>query len=116
MNSLLWESLASLYAVHAFNYLVPLFTLPYLARILGPAEWGALAFADAYGRFVGLVVEYGFGLSATRELARVRNDPQARGRQLAGGLRAQGLLGGGAVLLTILFVWKISLLSNQTSL
>ena len=72
MNRTLWESLASLYGVHAFNYLVPLFTLPYLARVLGAAEWGAFAFADAYGRVVGLVIEYGFGLSAAREVSRIR--------------------------------------------
>ncbi len=98
----LWESLASLYSVHAFNYLVPLFTLPYLARVLGPAEWGAYAFADAYGRLVAIAVEYGFGLSATREIARVRNDARARGRELAGVLGAQALLGMVAVGLTLI--------------
>ncbi len=101
-NRRLWESLASLYSVHAFNYLVPLFTLPYLARVLGPAEWGAYAFADAYGRVVAIAVEYGFGLSATREVARVRHDAGARGRELADVLGAQILLGMFAVLLTLL--------------
>jgi PST family polysaccharide transporter len=98
----LWESLASLYGVHAFNYLVPLFTLPYLARVMGAAEWGAFAFADAYGRVVGLVVEYGFGLSAAREVARVRHDPHARSRELSGVLGAQLLLGGFAALITLI--------------
>ncbi len=100
MNRTLWESLASLYGVHAFNYLVPLFTLPYLARVMGVAEWGAFAFAEAYGRVVTLVVEYGFGLSATREVARVRHDPHARSRELSAVLGAQLLLGAGALLLT----------------
>src|SRR5271167_4416284 len=102
MNRKLWENLASLYSVHAFNYLVPLFTLPYLARVLGPAEWGALAFADAYARFVSLAVEYGFGLSATREIARIRHDPPARGRHLSGVFGAQLLLGVAALLVTVI--------------
>jgi polysaccharide transporter, PST family len=97
----LWESLASLYSVQAFNYLVPLFTLPYLARVLGAAAWGAYAFADAYGRVVAIAVEYGFGLSATREVARVRHDARARGRELAGVLGAQLLLGTVAILVTL---------------
>ena len=84
MNRKLWENLASLYGVHAFNYLIPLFTLPYLARVLGPEQWGALAFADAYARFVSLAIEYGFGLSATREIARIRDDPRERSRHLIG--------------------------------
>ncbi|HEY1758326.1 MAG TPA: oligosaccharide flippase family protein [Bryobacteraceae bacterium] len=102
MNRTLWESLASLYGVHAFNYLVPLFTLPYLARVLGAAEWGAFAFADAYGRVIVLVVEYGFGLSAAREVARVRHDPHARSRELSGVLGAQLLLGVSAALITMI--------------
>lgn len=102
MNRKLWENLASLYGVHAFNYLIPLFTLPYLARVLGPEQWGALAFADAYARFVTLAIEYGFGLSATREIARIRDDPQARGRQLAAVFAAQLLLGAAALLVTVI--------------
>lgn len=101
VNPRLWESLASLYSVHAFNYLVPLFTLPYLARVLGSAEWGAYAFADAYGRVMAIAVEYGFGFSAVREVARVKNDARARGRELAGVLGAQLLLGVCAVLITV---------------
>ena len=102
MNRRLWENLASLYGVHAFNYLIPLFTLPYLARVLGPEQWGALAFADAYARFVTLAIEYGFGLSATREIARIRHDAEARGRQLAGVFGAQLMLGAAALLVTLL--------------
>jgi PST family polysaccharide transporter len=101
MNRKLWENLLSLYSVHAFNYLVPLFTLPYLARVLGAEEWGALAFADAYARFVSLGIEYGFGLSATREIARIRHDAGARGRQLSGVFGAQILLGAAALLITV---------------
>ena len=116
MNRILWESLASLYAVHAFNYLVPLFTLPYLARVLGPMEWGALAFADAYGRLVGIVVEYGFGFSATREVASVRDDARARSRLLGEVLGAQLCLGAGAVLTTIFLMTTVPAFRNHRAL
>jgi polysaccharide transporter, PST family len=103
MNRRLWENLASLYGVHIASYIIPLFTLPYLARVLKPAEWGALAFAEAYSLYITLFIEYGFGYSATREVARVRDDPQARARQLSGVLGAQFLLSVGAVLVTASF-------------
>jgi PST family polysaccharide transporter len=112
----LWESLVSLYAVHAFNYVVPLFTLPYLARVLGPLEWGALAFADAYGRVVGIVVEYGFGFSATREVAGVRHDARERSRQLADVLGAQILLGAFAVFATLVLAKFVLAFSNHRAL
>lgn len=116
MNRKLWESLASLYGVHAFNYLIPLFTLPYLARVLGPAEWGALAFADAYGRFVALVVEYGFGLSATREVARIRNDPRERSRHLSGVFGGQLLLGAAALVVTLALARVMSVFATHSRL
>ncbi len=107
MDRKLWGSLASLYGIHASNYLVPLFTLPYLAHVMGAAEWGAFAFADAYGRVVALAVEYGFGLSATREIARLRHDPRARSRELSGVLGAQLLLGALALLLSAVLAQTI---------
>ena len=81
MNRKLWESLASLYGVHAFNYLIPLLTLPYLARVLGPAEWGAFAFADAYGRFVG--ADGGIRLRTSRRPERSRASVTIRTREAA---------------------------------
>lgn len=116
MNRTLWESIASLYGVHAFNYLVPLVTLPYLARVMGATEWGAFAFADAYGRVVALVVEYGFGLSAAREVARVRHDPHARSRELSGVLGAQLLLGVFGALITIILAISVPVFAAHKSL
>jgi PST family polysaccharide transporter len=93
MNRKLWENMASLYGVQALNYAVPLITLPYLTRVLGAGAWGILAFADAYANYLSVVVEYGFGLSATREIAQIRDDRVARSRQFAGVLGAQIILG-----------------------
>jgi PST family polysaccharide transporter len=102
MNRRLWENLASLYGVQVLNYAVPLVTLPFLTRVLGSGPWGVLAFADAYASYISLVVEYGFGLSATREVAQVRDDRIARSRQLSGVLGAQIMLAAIAVVLTLL--------------
>lgn len=101
MNRRLWENLISLYSVHIASYVIPLFTLPYVARVLHPAEWGSLAFAEAYAIYMTLIVEYGFGLSATRETARVRDDVDARARELSGVLGAQIFLCAVAVIVTI---------------
>lgn len=92
MNRKLWENIASLYGIHIFNYVVPLMTLPFLARILGTKNWGALAFAEAYATYISLVIEYGFGLSASREVATFRDNTEARSRHLSAILGAQGLL------------------------
>lgn len=68
------HTVMALYAVQVATYLVPLATIPYVARVLGPGEWGRLAVAQAAGCYVMVLVEFGFGLSATREVARRRSD------------------------------------------
>lgn len=68
------QNIAALYSVHIFNYLLPLITVPFLARVLKPEGWGMVAFAQSFGQFLVLVIEYGFGLSATREVAARRDD------------------------------------------
>lgn len=90
----LWHNIVSLYSVQFANYFVPLFTVPFLARILGPAGWGALAFAEAYASYVTLVVEYGFGLSASRTIAR---SPHLSGRAQC----ASGVISAQAVLILL---------------
>lgn len=109
INRRLWDNLASLYGVQVLNYVVPLFTLPYLTRMLGPTPWGVLAFADAYANYLSLVVEYGFGLSATREIAHFRDDRLARARQLAGVLGAQVILAAIATVFTLLLSHTVPL-------
>ena len=64
---------ASLYLVQACRKLIPLVTLPYLARVLGPSGWGDVAFTQSMGEFIAIFIEFGFLLSATRDLAQNRS-------------------------------------------
>lgn len=49
-------------------YVVPLVTVPYLSRVLGPASWGLLAMAQAFALYGALIVDYGFIFSASRQI------------------------------------------------
>ncbi|MGH9450710.1 MAG: flippase [Terriglobia bacterium] len=64
----------SLYGVQFAKYLLPLVTIPYLTRVLGPSGWGLVAVAQAYGAYLSLPVSYGFNFSATRDVARFKED------------------------------------------
>ena len=70
-NSLFRNTIA-LYGVQFFRKLVPLFTIPYLARVLGPSGWGTVAFVLSFAGLLVILIEFGFTLSATREIARHR--------------------------------------------
>jgi PST family polysaccharide transporter len=65
----LLRDIASVYGVQMANYIFPLVIVPYLSRVLGPATWGLLAMSLAFGMYGGLIVEFGFIFSASRELA-----------------------------------------------
>jgi len=65
---------AALYGAHLAGMALSLVAIPYLARVLRPEGWGAVVFAQSFAGMLTLVLEYGFYLSATREIARSRDD------------------------------------------
>ena len=66
----------SLLSMQGVNYILPLLTMPYLFRVLGVEKYGLVAFALSVIMFFNVLVEYGFNLSATREVSTYYNDKQ----------------------------------------
>lgn len=93
------QNVLALGTVQGALIVVPLITLPYLARVLSQAEFGRVVFVQTFSFLVALLVEYGFALSGTRDVATRRDEPAALADTVAGVQGAKLLL---SVLATIL--------------
>jgi PST family polysaccharide transporter len=90
------------------NYGFALISVPLLARRLSPDGYGVVALSIAINGFLWLIVDWGFALGATREVARSEGDGSALSATLSETLGAKMLLAVVAGLVfTALGVWNV---------
>lgn len=68
-NSLI-ENIFSMLTLRGLEYILSFLLVPYLLRVLGPANFGAVAFMQGVIVYFNLFIDYGFNLTAPRALAR----------------------------------------------
>lgn len=96
-------NVASLFSVQIANFLLPLLTVPYVVRIIGPAKLGLLNFSQAYVLYFSLLINYGFDMAAVRSIAARREDKENTNRIFSQVMVGKTLLWGlsTAIFLTI---------------
>ncbi|WP_018618488.1 flippase [Spirosoma luteum] len=87
-------NVASLFSVHMANLLLPLLTVPYVVRIIGPERLGLLNFSTAYVAYFTLFINYGFEMAAVRAIAADRNNKELVNRVFSEVLTGKALLFG----------------------
>jgi PST family polysaccharide transporter len=70
-GNFMWLSL-----LQVAGYVFPLITMPYLARVIGVEGFGKIAFAAAIMVWIQTIADWGFNLTATRDVAQNRDNPQ----------------------------------------
>lgn len=71
------RALAVLFSAHALGLLAPLLTVPWLARQLGPEGWAPVLVAQALAGWAIVMLEFGFDLAGTRDVAQAESDEEA---------------------------------------
>lgn len=67
-------------AFTAANFLFPLITFPYVARVLGPVYIGKVSFAESIVTYFVIFASLGIPLYGIREIAKVRDNKEALSR------------------------------------
>ncbi|TOJ61674.1 oligosaccharide flippase family protein, partial [Vibrio parahaemolyticus] len=68
------ENFFSLSLLKLCNLILPLVTLPYLIKTLSVGTYGVIVMSLSIAMYFQTLIEYGFNLSATRDIARNREN------------------------------------------
>ena len=106
-KKVLLSNFLSLGIVQGLNFLLPLLVVPYLLYTLGVEVFGLLAMATAFIAYFMILSDYGFNITATREISVYRENPEKLNEIVSSVLMIKVLLMllGFSILLLSLFVF-----------
>jgi PST family polysaccharide transporter len=74
-NKILVENFTFLSMLQVSNLLLFIITIPYLFRVLGSQNYGLIIFAQTVAFYFSILINFGFNLTATRDVSVNRNNP-----------------------------------------
>lgn len=81
-----------LIGLQGVNYVVPLFVLPYLMAVLGAEQFGVYSFGIALAQYLMMLVDFGFNLTASKQIALARGNVAETDRLFSATMVSKGLL------------------------
>lgn len=104
-----------LYIMNITQLVLPLITLPYLTRVLSVDGYGVVSYVKSIIIYATLVIEFGFLLSATREVVKVKNDPHKLGLVIGRTTVAKLMLSLVAFVILLVMTMMIPLLRRHVA-
>lgn len=77
INSIVFKNYLYLLMIQGANFILPLITIPYLVRTIGTNKFGIVMVAQSLALFLTIVTDFGFNISATREVALIKNNKES---------------------------------------
>lgn len=71
-KSRLLENIFSMVTLRAMEYILSFILIPYLLRVLGPSQYGAIAFMQGIIGYFNLFITYSFNMTAPRDIAQAK--------------------------------------------
>ncbi len=107
------SNVASLSGLSAISYILPMILLPYLFRILGADKFGLIAFAAAFTQYFMILTDYGFSVTATKEISLCRHDPNKTHSVFSAVITIKVLLAALSLLILCAIVFTIPKFKND---
>lgn len=95
----------SLLAYRGASFIIPLATLPYLARVLGVEHMGLLALGLACVMYCSTISDWGFNVYTTKDIAQHRDDKQRVTQLFWSTFNAKLLLGTASLAVLLVVTW-----------
>ena len=96
----LTQNIFSLLTLKGVDYVLNFVMLPFLLRMLGADRFGAIVFMQSVVQYMVVAVEYGFNMTAPRDIARA-SDEQSIGKIFSDVMSAKILIALALMLLTV---------------
>lgn len=98
------------------NYIFGFISVPYLTRVLGPETYGFIGLGNAFYTIVQLVLDFGFLLSGTLEIAKCKGDHERIQKVSSAVLVAKLMLVLPVFLITLIILNNVERFSNDIPL
>jgi PST family polysaccharide transporter len=112
-KKILLVNFSSLSIVQILIYTAPLFYLPYLVRVIGPAKYGAVAFARAIVIYFSLLTDFGIGTYAPGQIAVLKKDKNKLSLFVSSILLLKAFLFIGVFILYMIIVFAVPQFRNE---
>lgn len=112
-NRTILSNFSYLVVLRAFTLLFPLITYPYLLRVLGFEVYGSVIFAQTIALNIGILVNFGFNISGTRDIACHRESASDLSRIVSNIYSVKLLIWVACLLLYFTLIWTIPFLRQD---
>lgn len=103
LKSRLTQNIFSLLTLRGVDYILNFLMLPFLLRMLGAEKFGAIVFMQSIVQYMVVAVDYGFNMTAPRDIARAPNE-RAIGKIFSDVMTAKLMIAGVLIVLTALSI------------
>ncbi|HGL2095121.1 TPA: oligosaccharide flippase family protein [Streptococcus pneumoniae] len=107
------KNTSSLYILNIVKLLFPLLTLPYLTRVLSLDAYGMVIYVKALIAYVQLVIDFGFMISATKNIVNACTTPSKIGRIVGDTLVEKIFLSIISILIYTILMWQIPIMREN---